>query len=364
MAIISRRQFATLGGMALTGALAMPRGIAFAAQTAGEASAKTAPLADPLAPIAPELRPAAREVLDMMAKMPPFDAENLRKLPPDAGAPQMELLADIPATERLVPAAGSLPAVKVYLINSDSTKLRPAILHMHGGGFILGSAKTELRYLQEIARELDCVIVTVEYRLAPETRYNGSTEDNYAALKWLYTHAGELGVDRDRIALLGESAGGGHAALLAIRARDRGEVPLVLQALIYPMLDDRTGSTRPVPKHIATVGWDASANRFGWESFLGQEPGGPDIPPAAVPARNQNLSDLAPAFICVGGVDLFVEEDIEYARRLTLAGVPTQLFVVPQAFHGFDRIAANTGIAIKFTEMKMSALRGAFSKPS
>jgi acetyl esterase/lipase len=213
-----------------------------------------------------------------------------------------------------------------------------------------------------MAQELDCIIVSVEYRLAPETTYVGSVEDNYAGLKWMYKNAGALGLDPARIAIMGESAGGGHAARLAITARDRGEVPIVLQSLIYPMLDDRTGSTRQVPSPIGTVGWSADANQYGWKAFLGQKPGGPDVPAAGVPARVKDLSGLAPAFIGVGAIDLFVHEDVEYANRLIESLVPTELLVIPGAFHGFDRVATDTYPAKQFTSAKLNALRRAFGE--
>jgi len=357
---LSRRQFAGLGGAAVAFAVA-GRGIAARAGDAPAIQAGSSNSIDArLAPIDPELRPAARRMLEM--GMPPISAATLRRAPPDAGAPKVTLLNDVTVAERRVAAQGTLPEVTVYVVNADAAKRRPAILHIHGGGFIVGAAKTELRYLQETARALDCVIVTVEYRLAPETRYTGSTEDTYAGLKWLYAQADELGADRGRIAVMGESAGGGHAAILAIRARDRGEVPLAFQALVYPMLDDRTGSGAPVPPHIATVGWSPPENRFGWQSFLGMEPGGSNVPAAAVPARLQKLAGLPPAFIGVGGVDLFAAEDMAYARRLTLADVPTELLVVPRAFHGFDRVAPDTTLARQFTKAKLNALRRAFGE--
>lgn len=140
-------------------------------------------------------------------------------------------------------------------------------------------------------------------------------------------------------------------------------MPLVLQVLIYPMLDDRTASSRAVPPFIGTLLWDAAGNRYGWRSFLGQAPGGPHVPAAAVPARVANLAGLAPAFIAVGGIDLFVSEDIDYARRLTEAGVPTELLLVPGAFHAFDGLAPATTIAKRFTLAKMNALRCAFGLP-
>lgn len=349
---VNRRDFAKLTGAALIAGVALRSGAILAA---GEADPRLAALDY----VDPELRPAARQVLATSGQTGSFTDASMKAM--RAGTPPSPpLLPDVPAKEVQVPPQGSLPGVTVYVVNSQPGANRPAILHTHGGGYILGSAKLELRFLQETAKALDCTIVSVEYRLAPETRFTGSIEDNYAGLLWLYRNAEALGVDRARIALLGESAGGGHAALLAIAARDRGEVPLVLQALIYPMLDDRTGSTRAVPPFIGAIGWDPPANRFGWASFLGVEPGSDAVPPAGVPARLENLAGLAPAFVAVGGVDLFVAEDIEYSRRLTEAGVPTELLLVPGAFHGFDRVAPNSGPAKLFTETKHKALLRAF----
>ncbi|HTN15071.1 MAG TPA: alpha/beta hydrolase [Sphingomonadaceae bacterium] len=348
---LNRREFVRLAGVAASAGLAMRSGLVLAATGADSDAAA-------LAHVDPELRPAAKQILGVMRQMGSIDAEHLAQL--REGTPAPPQLADVPLREMRVPASGSLPAVTVYVVNERAGEARPAILHTHGGGYILGSAKSEARHLQETARQLDCVIVSVEYRLAPEARYSASIEDNYAGLLWLYRNADSLGVDRSRIALMGESAGGGHTALLAIAARDRGEVPLVLQALIYPMLDDRTGSTRQLPAYMGAVGWDAPANRFGWESFLGVEPGSTAVPAAGVPARLENLAGLAPAFVAVGGVDLFVSEDIEYARRLTEAGVPAELLVIPGAFHGFDQVASDTRLARIFTAAKFEALRRAF----
>jgi acetyl esterase/lipase len=280
-------------------------------------------------------------------------------------------IPDVPVEEKHIPVPGGAPDVLVYVINSKPGFPRPAIVHTHGGGFILSSAKTAVPDLQRMAAELDCVIVTVDYRLAPETIYSGSMEDNYAGLLWTYQHAADLGVDPARIAVMGESAGGGHAALLALTARDRGEVPVIFQVLIYPMLDDHTGSTRQPPKNVGTIGWSADSNRFGWECFLGQEPGTRRVPAVAVPARAANLAGLPPAFIGVGSIDLFADEDIEYAHRLVDAGVATELLVVPGAFHGFDALGApgspmkspygQPSISKFFIAAKMDALKRAFA---
>lgn len=352
MTQMNRRDFARTAGAACAAVLALRAEGVFAQ---AESDSRLAALAF----VDPELRPAARQVLASSGQSGTFTDATLRAM--RAGTPPSPPpLPDVPVREVRVPARGASPEVAVQLVNAHPGQSKPAILHTHGGGYILGSARSEVRFLQETAKVLDCTIVSVEYRLAPETGYRGSVEDNYAGLLWLHRNAAEIGVDAGRIALMGESAGGGHAALLAIAARDRGEVPLVLQALVYPMLDDRTGSSRAVPPHIGAVGWDAPANRYGWRAFLGAEPGGPDVPAAGAPARLEALRGLAPAFVAVGGVDLFVGEDIEYARRLTDAGVPAELLVVPGAFHGFDRVAPGTRLARTFTAAKHEALRRAF----
>jgi acetyl esterase/lipase len=206
-------------------------------------------------------------------------------------------LNSVPWERRLIPVGKLHPDVAIYIINAKPGTSRPAILHTHGGGFVTGSAEQSVRQLQELCTKLDCVAVSVEYRLAPETTFAGSIEDNHAGLKWLHRNAAEIGADPARIAVMGESAGGGHAALLAITARDRGEVPLCFQCLIYPMLDDRTGTTRPVKPWVGRLVWTVAKNRFGWECFLGTPAGLARAPRGAVPARVENLVGLPPASI-------------------------------------------------------------------
>lgn len=247
--------------------------------------------------------------------------------------------------------------VSFYVVNAKPGAHGPGVLHIHGGGYTASSALGSLPNIQQLAQELDCPIVTVDYRLAPETIWSGSLEDNYAALLWMHAHAAELGVDLSRIAVMGESAGGGHAALLTLAVRDRGEVSLAFQALVYPMIDDRAGTSRKLAEHIGWFGWSPDANRFGWQSFLGCRPGGRKVPVEAVPARVTDLSGLPPAFIGVGGLDLFLEENVDYARRLNAAGVPTELLVMPGAFHGFDMFLPDAAISRRFTAVKVAALR-------
>lgn len=348
MKAISRRGFA-IGGAAATFAGMMPN-MALAADSA----------VPDLSFVAPELREAARGLLAMTASRPALSLETLeasRKVMGSFAGPPLAA----PAFEQRVIKRSGGPDVVVYVINAKAGGARPAILHTHGGGFVVGSARSSIADLQTLAAELDCLVVTVEYRLAPETTFAGSMEDNYAALRWLHDNAASMGANPQRIALMGESAGGGHAALLALTARDRGEIPVAFQMLIYPMLDDRTGTTRQPPAPIGTLLWTAEMNRFGWRSFLGQEPATPDVPAKAVPARYASLAGLPPTFIGVGSIDLFIDEDIDYARRLIDAGVPTQLLVVPGAFHGFDGIAPRSSAATAFMASKLAALRRAFA---
>ncbi len=304
---------------------------------------RAAAAVDPLSHVAPELRATL---------------EYIRAHFPDMPGPSPE-----PAWERrLVAGPAGAPDVPVYVVNAQPPgAAKPVLLHIHGGGFVAGRIETDLPRLQAIAREHDCVVASVEYRLAPETRFPGSLEDNYAALRWLNTHADALGVDAGRVVVMGESAGGGHAAMLAIAARDRREFRLRAQILVYPMLDDRTGSTRAVPEPIGQFIWKRDANRFGWTSLLGVPAGSRRVPAGAVPARVADLAGLAPAFIGVGSIDLFVEEDIQYAQRLLEAGVPTELLVVPGAFHGFDIMAPDSPQARLLHEAWNGALARAFA---
>lgn len=312
---------------------------------------------DPMSSVAPEFREAAARIALQEAGNPPALRQSIAQLRNSPTFSDTEPLPDVEFCERLAPVADGHPDVLLYVINAKPGGSRPAILHTHGGGQIAGTAQSQVPRLQLLARELDCVIVTVEYRLAPESTFEASIEDNYAGLRWLHQHAGELGVDPGRIALLGESAGGGHAAMLANVATDRGEFPVAFQCLIYPMLDDRTGSTRAVPRHIGNYAWTADWNALGWECFLGMLPGGEGSPPMAVPSRRKDFRGLPATFIGVGSIDLFVEENIEYARGLINAGVPTELIVVPGGFHGFDIFAPESAAAQNFERAKINALK-------
>jgi triacylglycerol lipase len=210
--------------------------------------------------------------------------------------------------------------------------------------------------LRPMAMTLGCIIVSVDYRLAPEVRFPGAIEDCYAALAWVFEHATELGVDSQRIGVMGESAGGGLAAALALLARDRGKYRLAFQHLIYPMIDDRTCVTSDPHPYTGEFTWTAAGNTFGWSSLLSVPPGSDGVSPYAAAARAQDLAGLPPTFISTGALDLFLEEDLEYARRLTRHGVPVELHVYPGAIHGFDMMPT-AQVAVSARRDRLDALR-------
>jgi len=223
-----------------------------------------------------------------------------------------------------------------------------ALLWIHGGGYVIGTAQQDDLICQRFSKRLGILVASVEYRLAPEHPYPAGLEDCYSALTWL---AGLPAVDPERVAIGGASAGGGLAAALALLARDRGEVTPTFQLLVYPMLDDRSSRTAENPNYRL---WNTRSNRFGWRAYLGYAD-----PQVAVPARRDDLSGLPPAWIGVGTHDLFHDEDLAYAERLTNAGVPCQVEVVPGVFHGFDMWASKAPVSQRFFDSQCETLRSA-----
>jgi triacylglycerol lipase len=314
---------------------------------------------DPLQLVAPELAPALEffPSMDFEKGMEvfrqPFDPSTMPPLPSELEAVQVE--------ERFVPGAPGAPEVRVLHYTPPAAEAgRPALLHIHGGGYVLGTPDMTDAANRATALALGIEVVSVDYRLAPETAWPGALEDCYAALVWLHDKAAELGIDPARIAIAGESAGGGHAAALALHARDKGGPAICFQMLDAPMLDDRTGTTSDPHPHVGHFVWTPERNRFGWSALLGMPAGGPDVPAAAVPARAKCVAGLPATFMTVGALDLFLEEDMEFIRRLTRAGIPAELHVIPGAYHGFG-MAQGAPQVIQTLELRQRALARALS---
>lgn len=244
--------------------------------------------------------------------------------------------------ERTVPGLDGDPDISLLICLPAATgktaTINGCIYHTHGGGMILGDMRAGVVEMLDLAERFGLAVVSVEYRLAPETPHPGPVNDCYAGLLWTAAHAEELGFDPANLIVAGGSAGGGLAAALALMARDLGGPRLKGQLLIYPMLDDRNDT----PSAIQMAGrgvWDRTANRTGWGALLGDAAGGPDVSPYAAPARAEDLSNLPPAFIDVGSAETFRDEDVSYASRIWQSGGRAELHVWPGGFHGFDAMA-------------------------
>jgi acetyl esterase/lipase len=314
-------------------------------------------LVDPELVAALEFMPPFDLSVELLPKMRSMMVEMLRQQR-DAAPP-----SDIVVEERHIPGPAGAPDVRVLIYSppESATAPMPGYLHIHGGGYVMGSPEMFDMQNKAVVREIGCVVVSVDYRLAPDTPHPGPVEDCYAALKWFHANAASLGVDAGRIAIGGESAGGGLAAALGLVARDRAEVPVIFQLLIYPMLDDRTVTRNDPHPFAGEFIWNAQSNRFGWHSLLGQEPGAHGISPYAAPARAADLAGLPPTFISVGALDIFLDEDIDYAQRLLRAGVATELHVYPGAYHGFD-LAFDADVTERFRRDSVEALKRALTR--
>ncbi len=254
------------------------------------------------------------------------------------------------------------PEVVVRVYEPDARTTDAALYWIHGGGMVAGTYDGDDYQSKSFATKFGCVVVSVEYRLAPEHPYPAPLHDCYAGLRWLHGEATALGCDPNRTVVAGASAGGGLAAGTVLLARDLGEIPVAAQILIYPMIDDRdaTASNREItyPKV-----WNRNANRFGWSSYLADLDGTDDVPIYAAPARAavDDLRGLPSAYIDVGELDPFRDEDISYAQNLLAAGVACELLVTPGAFHASEAYSPAAPSSRRIARSRMDALARALA---
>jgi acetyl esterase/lipase len=290
-------------------------------------------VAEALAPMAGAALPAVGDVAARRAMWEPIIGA--------AGTAQ-PIPADVTTSEHHATADDGAQITMRWYVKEGATP-GPAVLFFHGGGYIFGHIDLFDGPVARYVSASGVPMLSVEYRRAPEHPFPTPLEDAYAALRWLHAHAAELGVDPDRIGVMGDSAGGGMAAALTILARERGGPKIARQILIMPMLDDRT--TMPDPHIAPYVLWSYDDSRTAWPALLGAAAGGPDVPATAAPARLEDATGLPPAYIEVGQLDVFRDEDTAYATKLSRAGVPVEFHLHPGVPHEFDSIAFKSDVA-------------------
>ncbi|QSX07880.1 alpha/beta hydrolase [Alkalibacter rhizosphaerae] len=249
--------------------------------------------------------------------------------------------------EEKIPGLGEAPKVRVKVYEPEEAEedLLPALLFLHAGGFFLGMPEMSDELCRNLAEFVECKVVSVDYRLAPEHPYPAAVEDSYAALEWIFQNSSSLDVDPERIAICGVSAGGCLAAGVALMARDKGTIDPCLQMLLYPVLDHRhvTASSRAIDDSRT---WTTGKSKMAWEAYLGDLNG--DVPAYASPATSEDLKGLPRTYIAACELDILRDEAVEYARRLYEAEVATELHVLPGTFHAFDAIVPKADISIRF----------------
>jgi acetyl esterase/lipase len=269
----------------------------------------------------------------------------------------------VDAATRTIPGGDGQPQEVIVFEPPGRSRPTGVLLWFHGGGYVLGHPGQTAAWCSRVARDLGILVVAGSYRLAPEHPFPAGLDDAVAALRWLHAEAGALGIDPARVAVGGDSAGGGIAATLAQRARDEGGPPIALQVLVYPMLDDRT-VLRTDHGGTGRFVWTPRSNRFGWTAYLGHPPEEAEARPHAVAARAEDLAGLPPAWIGVGDPDLFHAEDVAYAERLAAAGVPTTLHEAPGLYHAADGLVPGSATARRFRLAALAAIGDAIGGAS
>lgn len=314
----------------------------------------------PPVPFDPDIEPVLDQVVPKDA--PPFTPETIPAMRQSMAAmfqPAAEVVGDAPVdvVERTIPGPDGAPDLEVTILSPrDRQGPVPALYNIHGGGMMVGHRNMDVPRLLALVQELGVVAVNVEYRLSPEHPHPAPVEDCYAGLVWTVKNAEELGIDPDRVVVMGGSAGGGLSAGVALLARDRGGPNLAGQLLLCPMIDD-TNTTVASHQYSGLGTWTRESNLAGWRSLLGDAVGTDDVSPYAAPTRATDLSGLPPAFIEVGSAETFRDEDTQYALRIWATGGQAELHVWSGAFHGFDIYAPDWPISQEAVRTRTSWLR-------
>ncbi|WP_434082496.1 alpha/beta hydrolase [Cohnella hashimotonis] len=300
------------------------------------------------------IHPDLRKIMD---SLPVVDLKNTRTLPEDFVLPVQVKSPLVKTTNRMIQGKDTELLIKIYEpVKKPETSL-PAFLWIHGGGYLMGHPDLDDSLCEQFVLRANCVVGSIDYRLAPDHAYPAAIEDCYAGLTWMAEHADELQIDPARLAIGGASAGGGLTAALAILARDRGGPNIVFQMPLYPMIDDRnrTPSSHEINQNNFPKAWNREMNQLAWSMYLGSAADG-DVPSYAAAARETDLSGLPPAYTCIGDLDLFRDETIDYVARLAQADVPVEFHLYPGCFHGFDVIFNDAEISNRARNEYIDAL--------
>lgn len=317
----------------------------------------------PRPPFDPELAAALEILAEQMPTVLTMEmVAEMKKLgaaaePPVSTDEELSRYGFFRMEDRDVPGPDGEPDISLLICRpTASSGPRPVIYFAHGGGMMFGNSRTGVESVLDWAQELGAVVVSVEYRLAPEHPHPAPVEDVYAGLSWVADNAGEIGADPERIITTGISAGGGLTAAVALLTRDRKGPQPVGQLLMCPMLDDRNDTFSA--HQMAGVGvWDRTTNETGWTSLLGERRGGPDVPAYAAPARAEDLSGLPPTFLDVGSAETFRDEVVTYASRIWQTGGVAELHVWPGGFHGYDLFAPQAALSQAAVAARLAWLR-------
>lgn len=284
---------------------------------------------------------------------------NLESPMPEVGKPS----ENVTMNELEVPQDEGYPNLKVRIYRPEGQKeALPGLFHIHGGGLIVGSIDDEDYQMAQLSEELNIVTVNVEYRLAPENPFPSPVEDCYRALVWVADHANELNIIKERIGIMGESAGGGLAAAVSLMATERNGPEILFQSLVAPMLDDRNITPSSHEFNGNWFGWPRELNILGWSAYLGDDAGKNGVSPFAAPARATDLEGLPPAYVEVGDLEVFRDEDVAYAQALMQNQVPVELHVYPGVFHSWYSWAPTARITKRALTNRVEWMRRQFTK--
>lgn len=302
------------------------------------------------------------ELLPILHNAVRFDLNKDLEMMRNIKLPPIEKSNNILTTACTISGPESELLVKIYEPKDRKNVKLPVVFWIHGGGYVLGHPDGDDGLCELFVNEVNCVVISVDYRLAPENLYPAAIEDCYSGLKWTVENAEKLKIDTSRIAIAGASAGGGLTAALALMVRDRNEIKVAFQMPLYPMLDDRniTPSSYEVNEENVPTAWNREANQIAWKMYLGDMSSN-QVPYYAAPARAKDLTGLPPAYIFVGQIDPFRDEIIDYVARLAQAGVDVEFHLYPGCFHGFDSIFNDTNISKRARNGCISALSKALN---